>query len=170
MLPKTNYDIRLPWHVKTQTSHIGIKFISRIGIQIYFSPAVIIVYTQVSREGILAKLGFCYFFTMPLHVSSFTYFECSYHTLPKDIMFTSTPVKHFSSPINIPSTATSSYLLFISAEGKGYNICVFVHPVSLSGVPVMWPLLRHHGELISVMLVTRLQRTKKIKRSESNFV
>lgn len=115
----------------------------------------------MSREGILAKLGFRYFFTMPLHVSSFMFFECSYHTLPKDIMFTSTPVKHFSSPINIPSTATSSYLLFISAEG--YIISVIVHPVSLSAVPVMWPFLRHHGELISVMLVTRLQGTKKKK-------
>lgn len=120
----------------------------------------------MSREGILAKLDFRYFFTMPLHVSSFMYFACSYHTLPKDIMFTSTPVKHFSSPINIPSTATSSYLLFISVEGKGYIISVFVHPVSLCAEPVMWPFLRHHGELILVMLVTRLQGTKKKKKKK----
>lgn len=80
------------------------KFISSIGVQIYFSPALSIVYTQVFREGILAKLDIRYFFTTPLNFSSFMYCECSYHTLPKFIMFTSIPVKHFP-PLIIPSTS-----------------------------------------------------------------
>lgn len=105
--------IRLPWHVKTQTSHIGIKFISRIGIQIYFSPALIIVYTYVSREGILAKLDFRYFFTMPLHFSSFMYFESSNHILPKFIMFTSAPVKHFPLLIYIPHLLLTICCLYL---------------------------------------------------------
>lgn len=94
------------------------------------------------------------------------YCECTYHTLPKFIMFTSVPVKHFP-PLIIPSTSTS-YLLLVSAEDKDYIVSVIVHPVPFSAAPVMWSLLWRYGELISAMLVTRLERTKR-KREKKDL-
>lgn len=84
-------------------------------------------------------------------------------------MFSCAPVKHFSFSLNAPFTSISCYVWFISIEGKDHVIPTFVYSISYSAVPVMWPLLRDHGTLGSVMSVIRIQGTKETDPSPALY-
>lgn len=110
---------------------------------------------------------------MPLNPSFFAVFKHSYHTLPliylsKFTMFSSAPVKHYSSPLNARFTFIS-WFVFMSMGGKARVIFIFVHPISFSVVPVMWPPLRDHAGLISEMWVSRLQGAKETHPSPAVY-